>query len=378
VNVQLPWLRILDSALLSRHCRNTPLALDGPGQIRVYAPDEDQDARWSQFSAEVLSGTFSTRDGLAQGGPDRLHWSMTYPLQPGPLPRFLGRLLEDYRFPELPPLDGPAELTFDFSVRREWVEGFALAPHSRDPQYATLVTRIARTLQWAMRRWLPFLYFMEHPYEYQSRFVLPILIYAASTPRAVKKRREFGYEVLNKTLVAQAIRSASPRLRKVYRHFDPDRRTIDESSRSFLPMSSIEAALNYVWRFPKQFERLIQFDFFLIEQSIHFIETARRLRNSLDAPTNTLSRFFQTEVEGLARSLRRPLKRGLPANLEAYMPLLFIQAISALHGEGLGVDIPAATLTLRQGEWECGFANSPYTLDDELSFDGLSIPSVCA
>jgi hypothetical protein len=378
VNVRLPWLRVVESGLLSRRCRHTPVALDGPGQIRVLSPDEDSSARWGQFSAEVLSGTFSFRDGLARGGPDRLHWSRTFPLQPGPLPRFLGRLLEDYRFPELPLITDPADLTFDFSVRRDWVEGFALAPHSKDPRYATIVTRIARTLQWAMRRWVPFLFFLEHSAEYSSRSVMPILIYAASTPRAVKKRREFGYEVLNKTLVAQAIRSAAPRLHKVYREFDPERRTFDDSYRSVIRATSVEAALNYVWRFPRQFERLIQFDFFLIEQSVHFLESARRLRNSLEAPTSSLSRLFQTEVDGLARSLRRQLKRSLPTDLEACVPLLFIQAISALHGEGLGADIPAATVTLRQGTWECGFANSPSVIDDELSFDGLSIPSVCA
>lgn len=378
VSVSLPWLPAPEAGILTRRCQQADISLDGPGQVRVLLPVVDRKSRWGQWAAEVLSGPFSRHDGLAQGGPDRLAWSATYHIEPGPLPRFLARLLEDYRFSRIPEITQPAELSFDISVPREWTEGWAAAPHSRDPEYATIVTRIARTLQWAMRRWVPFVYFLENPDAYSSRTAMPILIYAASVPRAIKKKREFGYEVIDKGLVAQAIRSASPRLQGVYHAFDPDRRTLENRYRSVLKSNSVATALNYVWRFPRQFEQLLQFDLFLIEQSIHFIEVARKVNAALFQPPGAVSKLFQSEVDAMARSVRNRLQRNLPADLDDYVPLLFIQAISALHGNGLGADIPAATVTIRQGGWSRLFRNTPDTIQDELSFDGLSIPAACA
>jgi hypothetical protein len=229
-----------------------------------------------------------------------------------------------------------------------------------------------------MRRWVPFLYFLENPDLFSTRTAMPVLIYAASTPRALKKRREYGYEVINKVLVAAAIRSSSPRLTEIYREFDPDRATLEYKNRAVLKSNMVTSAMNYVWRYPKTFEQLLHFDIFLIEQSINLLEAGRRLRNAILEPQNSLGKTFHAEVEELARSVRNRLHRSLPADLDDYVPLLLIQAISALHGQGLGADIPAATVTLRQHGKARVFRNTAFSLDDELAFDGLAIPAAIA
>jgi hypothetical protein len=376
VPVRLPWMSLRESVHVYRGCAHTALRTDEAGQLHVTTLGQEHHTRWVQLGSDILSGVFSSRDGLAQGGLDKLVWSASYDLSPGPLPRFFGRLLNDYGFPELPALDSPARVTLEFSVRRDLAESWAQTPHSRDPEYAVIVTRIARTLQWAMRRWVPFLYFLENPDLYSSRTAMPILIFVASTPRALRKRREFGYEVVNKQQVAQAIRTAANRLADVYREFDPDRRTLENRYRSVLKSTSVTSALNYVWRYPRMFEQLLHFDLFLIEQSVNLLESARRLRNSLHLPAHQIARLFHNEVQGMAKSIRHRLHRRLPADLDDYVPLLFIQAIAALHGEGRHVEIPSARMTIEQDGWKRVIANRPAALDEEQSFDGLSIPAL--
>lgn len=374
VCLRMPWLPVRQTYLLTRLSRMAKVLPDGPSQLLVDPPFEGDQAVWRHVGAEVLSGPLSLSDGMARGGPDRMHWERTFQLAPGPLPRFLSRLLRDYRFPELPAIGEAAELTISFSVRRERVEDFATAPHSNSPEYAGMVTRMARTLQWAMRRWVPFVYFLENPDMYSSRVVMPILIYTASAPRALKKRREYGYEVVHKPHVLQAIRSAGTRLPSIFREFDPRNVSFGNGYNSVFRPTSVNGALNYVWRFPKQIEQLLRFDLFLIEQSINLLDAARRIQGSLHESKERLGKRFHKEVESMARAVRQRLHRNLPVDLDAYVPLLFIQSISAIGGEGLGVDIPHGAVSLRTGRYRRFYRNQPATLVDEAGFDGPAIP----
>lgn len=330
-------------------------------QLKVVFGSEPPDPL-AELTLQMLSGSFSPRDGYPQGGMDDWTWQHRVPVENGRPPRFWRRLTEFYRFNDVKVPD-QGEMELILRVPRNAVERWAEAPHSRDPEFATTFTRIARSLQDATRAWAPLLQLEQSTGALSWKLALPVLIFAASAPRAAKKKFELGYEVIDKEAVWRAIQSAATRFADLYAEFDSARGAVTARGGLRDPRA-VSTPMRIVQRYPRGFEYLLRLDNFLIEQSLRLADTSRKLRAAHASDARKAFRQFLKEVKALTKEARSFLRKQAPIDFSGLIPLLMLHATEALGGQGLEPTPPEAFLVVREGGCERWYTNSTVAAEE--------------
>jgi hypothetical protein len=308
-------------------------------------------------ATRLLAGALTTRDGQPANTHSELRHSVTWKPPAGqPWPPAWRDLIDSYGFKQVASREG-VQVELEVSLPRPSIEAWALAPHSKDPQFCDTFVRLSRTVQRTMRRWV-------HASAVQSMAdygnfaeTAHLILFSASKPYAAKKRGMFGYDLMNPEAKRRALLSARPRL-------DEWRERIE----SGLRLSGMEKqadsygmkAARKRWMPPtmvqrRLFEGLMAIENHLLEQFFLLADTARGLRGQLVSDPRRAVRRVSQEGRALAESLVAGLRRGYRRkDLGALVPLLLVEATAALEGEGLEAVEADVRLMVREGEWvEC-------------------------
>lgn len=266
-------------------------------------------------------------------------------------PAFLERLLEHYNVEAPPWPAGPACLTIDIHVPASAFLAWDSFPHSRDPEFRNALYRISRTVQQSLRRWISFLYFSSASGLPAVKNPTLYLVYAASAPRTAKKKGVFSYDVIDKEVVASAIRSAGNSYARLAQELG---RSLGDAAPSH-PFHSVskkreDHALRYAWRFPKLFEALLLLDSSVIEQSLHLSEALRQIRFELQTDRARGQRHLLKETSALVKALKASFRFLPTPAMQSLAGLSLLEVTSALNGSGLGHSPAQATVTLETEE----------------------------
>ncbi len=349
VQVDLPFL---EDQALPKHQRDLQTAIPfahTPDRLVVRIVSSDRNEPFRQHGALFLGAALASRDLLPVAPQERLTFECKVMPHGGAWPRYWQRLLAAYGFSIPAPAGQDDEALLEISLPAAMLEAWSLSPHSRDPAYLDMYARLANTVQGITRRWAPFLFVQENPAVETARGILPVLAFAASSPRSLKKAASFVYDVMDKTAVLEALRSASPRILPLLKEFDPE--TVGGRSairRNPLNSRTIQSNLTLVWRYPRPFETLLALDSFLLTQCIHLAETSRQLRATHAANAPQSVRRLVREADNFGKAFGAKLSRKSPVDFTTLVPLIFMEATYALRSTGREAMIPPATFRLRQ------------------------------
>lgn len=218
----------------------------------------------------------------------------------------LPRVLERYGFAgALPDLSGDIELSLTLGLTADaqpWLE----APRARSPEYYAAFGEVSRTLQQALRVWLPYLYFADLERLEEAETALPMLVYQASRPASSKVATDFTYDVMNLESVHRALRTAGAALPEILRTVA---QLLAESGREAAasryarldPRTVIQSVKNW----PRWFQSLLAADAAVSGEVIKLAMATRVLR---DEPAEAPRRLYRA-LEQFTGSLHQRLRR---------------------------------------------------------------------
>jgi hypothetical protein len=341
------WQTSLDTV-----ARAEVLASDD-GRIFVdHLSAEDVIAKPPAFQSSMLfTGVFSARDGEPRNDNFSLRFTDRRVMGATDGLCAWGRVLEAYglAWPALP--SAPVTATLLVRIPGETVEVWCSAPHSRDPEFFPTMSNVSRTMQAALRRWLPALYLSDLDRYNEPSAVLPLLAYQSSPPYTGKRKGDFCYDAMDQTAVEKALMSSAPALTAVLAQTQSMLRAAGrEHAAGFYDPAQAKYLLASTLRQRRNFCSLLVADAFFVEEVLHLADCARELsavsRQNPKRALRNMSRYGAALVQTFHRKLRR-LYAG--EDFRALGSILLSEATMALCGRrGEPVEL-AATLTIESG-----------------------------
>jgi hypothetical protein len=311
------------------------VANDGLGRLVVYALDAKDKVVENGVVAStlLLAAAVSARDGDPRCDNLSLTFEHRFPVIPGRNDAAWNRVLDAYGLKpdSWPEEKGEAILTA--AAPGDLVLAWTRTPHPSSREFEAAILRVSTALQTMMRTWLPALYFAK-PENYQDLGAArPLLVYAAGRPYQSSGRRDYTYDVMDKSAVAAAASSALPNLPSLLaearekliaaglmgkvRHYEPTR-----------PDGVICDAL----RRP-QFKALLSADTFLIQDMIRLAKAGRDLRSAWAKNPRVVVNRLSTDGAYFVKSFHSRLRRLYGGNeILGLSSLVLVEATAALAG----------------------------------------------
>ncbi len=264
--------------------------------------------------------------------------------------------------PQLPAEACRATLTL--SVPGSFADAWMNAPHSKEEQYIPTLCRVSRAIQAMSRRWLPALYLTGLDDYHTPSAVHPLLAWQCSQPYTLVRKRQFGYDIMDREAVERAIYSSQNTLPPVLRSIRDLLRAAGRPNQAgYYEPTEMRYILANVLRQRRNFCALLAADNYLVEELIRLISYSRELRtlNSLkpEAAVRQLIRYSNALVDAFCRRFRRLYARQ---DFLALGPLFLLEATAALNGHGEGNCRIEATLTLHTAQGNLHYHNAAATI----------------
>ncbi|MBI4889251.1 MAG: hypothetical protein HY821_01420 [Acidobacteria bacterium] len=328
--------------------------------IRYAAEATDSISDSQRASTLIFSAAFSASDGETVRDNSSLTFSDTRTISAGDDNAAFFAVLDAYGVarPSLPAEPCRASLTL--SIPGTFAEAWMNAPHSRDDQYIPTLCRVSRVIQAMGRRWLPALYLTSIDNYHTPSAVHPLLAWQCSQPYTLVRKRQFGYDVMDRDAVERAIYSSQNTLPAILRSIrDLLRAAGRPDQASYYEPNDMRYILANVLRQRRNFCALLAADNYLVEEVIRLLSYSRELRtlNSLkpDAAVRQLIRYSNALVDAFHRRFRRLYARQ---DFMAFGPLFLLEATAALNGHSDGNCRIEATLTIHTPQGERHYHNA--------------------
>jgi hypothetical protein len=299
-------------------------------------------------SALVFGAAFSSRDQEPADDLATLSFTDARTVGPRNMPAWLA-VLRGYGIPAPDLRGGPARAVLALTVPGTAAEAWCGAPHSKDPDYQAVMTRVSTAVQTAMRRWIPALWLVAPERYRELSAVQPLLVYACSAPFVSRNRGEFGYDIMDSDALTKAAFTAAKGLEAALAGIEKELRDRgqDRLASVYAPKqarSIISAALSQ----RRNLQNLLAGDSALVEEIVHLAASARELRALSVRDPKDATRRLGKFIEGMVRAFHRKLRRlSAGTELQALGPLVLAEATAALAG--LGPAAVAARLTISRG-----------------------------
>ncbi len=262
--------------------------------------------RWNFQQGALLLGSLLPRTVSTDPSRPTLAFSEQRRLSAAQARHLLPRILRHYGLPDaFPDLSGDIEVNLTLGLRADpqpWLE----APRARSPEYYAAFGEVSRTLQQALRIWLPYFYFADLERFEDVETAIPMLVYQASRPASGKAAADFTYDVMNLDSVHRALRTASAALPEILRSVVP---LLEESGREAAAARyarlDFRAVLQFVKDRPRWFQSLLAADAAIIGELIKLAMVTRVLRDEPAEAPRRLYRALEQFTAAQHQRLRR-------------------------------------------------------------------------
>jgi hypothetical protein len=387
-----------DAADVRMHCAALTHSLSRQSRIELHLPFFDREqwtGRWEALAkVEVTAGpdgrilAYTTesasrlekqgrsesRLALAGGflAGQEAHFTLGYTderkLDRSRAPVLLAGVVGAYGFDEsvaawlaaAPGKDVEAALTLSVpgSLVAEWFR----APLEREAEFHPVFSAVSAAVQAALRRWLPYVYFVDLGRYGDLGAAFPLLVYQTMRPFVGACRGEFTYDVMSPETPQAALASTARPLAAELARIHPALAAAGKRdvARFYAP-DQARSILSSVARRPVLLNCLLRGDAFFVDNLVELGTRGRKL--AALAPRDPrravkeLARFSSDFVAAFHRRLRR-LYGG--ENFVAFGPLLLAEATAALASARTETGGIAATLRLRSGAAERTFVNQAF------------------
>jgi len=188
---------------------------------------------------------------------------------------------------------GEVDASLAISLPGNFAPAWLEAPGENSEDYFRTYARVSRTIQRAMRRWLPFLYFRNLDHFEATGAAFALLVYQSSRIFEGRPKHEFAYDVIGsewkRTIFRRLSTSLRDELSRVQRVLTAAGRT--ETAKPYAPRRSADIAAS-VAKSPRLLASLLAADACLVNAFVTFGCRAGELRAAMaDSPRQALRRL---------------------------------------------------------------------------------------
>jgi len=232
---------------------------------------------------------------------------------------------------------GEVDASLAISLPGNFAPAWLEAPGENSEDYFRTYARVSRTIQRAMRRWLPFLYFRNLDHFEATGAAFALLVYQSSRIFEGRPKHEFAYDVIGsewkRTIFRRLSTSLRDELSRVQRVLTAAGRT--ETAKPYAPRRSADIAAS-VAKSPRLLASLLAADACLVNAFVTFGCRAGELRAAMaDSPRQALRRLEEA-TGALIKTVHAKLRWLYGEDCQQLGAMLFIEATSALRAEATG------------------------------------------
>ena len=330
VEVQLPFL----SRRAAR--RATTLKVCGAGDSRIVVAAEETSPLLDLVTQALL---IPARDNRAR--PGTLGWVNTRQGTNALASATTGTLAAELRLPlrsQEPFIPGgldPVEWAWQFALGGAAAAGWLRAPGERDPRYLSIYGQLSLAVQRALRRWLPYAYFVSTDRYRDTGMAWAMIAYRGSRPFVGRTRTELTRDVLGPMVLPRLVRSSHLPVRAELARVKAllNAHGLPELAAEYAPKRTSEI-LHLVQRDRRRLLAVLSAETGIIDELLKLAVSCKEASSGFRRPVKMLSHVAASFTDSVSGRLRRVFG-GVDLGLAA-IPI-FLEATRSL-ADATGID----------------------------------------